>query len=76
MRLAPSCRASIVIAVIRATGTPRFSISFAITAPLRVSDPQVATSTAASMRWLRMSAAISAPSVCIAEIDAFTPVVP
>ena len=75
MRLAAICFAIMLIAVIKASGIPSLSVSLAIAAPLRVSDPQVDTSNAASTPSVFMSRAISLPMTCIVDINACTPVV-
>ncbi len=74
-RFAPTCFATIVNAVMSATGMPCFSISFAITAPLRVSVPQVETSKTPLISCAFMSEAISLPTRSMSGIWANTPVV-
>jgi len=76
MRLAPTCVAILVIAVMKATGNPSLSISLAITAPLRVQEPQVDTSSTASTPSAFMSVAILLPMASMSVIVPSTPVVP
>jgi len=65
-RFAPMVRAKPCIAVIMATGSPPRSNSFVIAAPLRVQEPQVATSKTPSTPADLRSLEISLPMRCIA----------
>ena len=62
MRVARTCSATGYIALTRATGSPAFSSSLLITAPLRLQVPHVATKSTPSTLSFFRSAAISWPT--------------
>jgi len=75
MRLAPTCLAIEVIAVIKAKGVPSFSISLASTDPLRVQVPQADTSIVASTPSAFKSRAMPWPMVWKPETVPIAPAV-
>ena len=62
IRFARTCMATGNIALTKATGSPAFSSSLLITAPLRLQVPQVATKSTPSTPSFFKSAAISWPT--------------